>query len=70
VAGNAVSYKVSVSAAGHELGHKAGTTPGGTVRASVRGRLPKSARRLTVSVRVVDPLRNARTVVRSAKIRR
>jgi hypothetical protein len=70
VAENAVRYRVSVLAAGRALGHAAGTTPGGTVRVSLRGRLPKRARRLTVSVRVVDPLGNARTVTRSARIRR
>jgi hypothetical protein len=70
VAENAVKYRVSVAAAGHALGHTAGTTAGGAVRASVRGRLPKAARRITVSIRAVDPLGNARTVVRSARIRR
>lgn len=68
VPGNAVKYTVSVSAAGHALGHKTGTTPGGAVRVSVRGRLPKHAHRLAVSVRVVDPLGNARTVTRSVRI--
>lgn len=70
VAGNAVKYRVSASAAGHALGHTTGTTPGGTVQASVGGRLPRRARRLTVSVRVVDPLGNARTVARSGRIHR
>jgi hypothetical protein len=70
VPGNAVKYRVSVSAAGHALGHTTGTTPGGTVRVSVGGKLPKRARRLTVSLRVVDPLGNARTVTRSVRIRR
>jgi hypothetical protein len=70
VAGNAVKYRVSVSAAGRALGHTTGTTPGGTVRASVGGRLPKRAHRLIVSVHVVDPLGNARTVTRSGRIRR
>lgn len=70
VVGNAVRYRVSVSAAGHALGHTAGTTPGGTVRFSVGGRLPKRAHRLTVSVHVVDPLGNARTVIRSERIPR
>jgi hypothetical protein len=68
VAGNAVKYRVSVTAAGHALGHTTGTTPGGTVRVSVAGRLPKRAHRLTVSLRVVDPLGNARTVTRSGRI--
>jgi hypothetical protein len=70
VAGNAVKYRVSVTAAGHALGHTTGTTPGGTVRVSVGGRLPKRAHRLTVSLRVVDPLGNARTVTRSGRIPR
>lgn len=70
VAGNAVKYRLSVTAAGHALGHATGTTPGRTVRASVRGKIPKRVRRLNVSVRVVDPLGNARTVTRSARIRR
>jgi hypothetical protein len=69
VAGNAVKYRVSVSAAGRALGHTTGTTPGGIVRATVRGRLPKHAHRLAVSIRVVDPLGNARTVTRSVRIR-
>jgi hypothetical protein len=70
VAGNAVKYRVSVSGAGHALRHTTGTTPGGTVRVSLGGRLPKRVHRLTVSVRVADPLGNARTVTRSARIRR
>ena len=70
VAGNAVKYRVSVTAAGHAVGHTTGTTPGGTVRVSVGGRLPKRAHRLTVSLRVVDPLGNARTVTRSGRIPR
>ena len=70
VAGNAVKYRVSISAAGHALGHANGTTPGGTVRVSLRGRLPKRAHRLTVLVHVVDPLGNARTVARSGRIHR
>jgi hypothetical protein len=69
VPGNAVNYRVSVSASGHALGHTTGTNPGGTVRVSVGGRLPKRAHRLTVSIRVVDPLGNARTVTRSVRIR-
>jgi hypothetical protein len=70
VAGNAVKYRVSISAAGHALGHATGTTPGGTVPVSVGGRLPKRAHRLTISIHVVDPLGNARTVTRSGRIRR
>jgi hypothetical protein len=69
VAGNAVKYRLSVSAAGHALGHVAGTSPGGTVRVSLKGRLPRRARRITASLRVVDPLGNARTVTRSGRIR-
>jgi hypothetical protein len=70
VAGNPVKYRLSATAAGHALGHASGTTSGGTVRASVGGRLPKHARRITVSLRVVDPLGNARTVSRSYRIPR
>ena len=70
VDGNAVKYRLSVSAAGRALGHVAGTTPGGTVRVSLKGRLPKRARRLTASLRVVDPLGNARTITRSSRIPR
>jgi hypothetical protein len=70
VAANAVKYRLSVSAAGRVLGHAAGTTPGGTVRVSLRARLPKRARRITVSLRVADPLGNARTVARSVRLRR
>jgi hypothetical protein len=70
VAGNAVKYRVSVTAAGHAVGHTTGATPGGTVRVSVGGRLPKRAHRLTVSLRVVDPLGNARTATRSGRIPR
>ena len=70
VAVNTVKYRFSVTAVGHALGHATGTTPGGTVRVSVGGRLPRHARRITVSLRVVDPLGNARTVARSMRIRR
>jgi hypothetical protein len=70
VAPNAVKYRVSVSAAGRALSHATGTTPGGLVRVSLRARLPKRARRFTVSVRVADPLGNARTVARSMRLPR
>lgn len=70
VAGNAVKYRLSVTAAGRALTHASGVTSGGLVRLGVKGRFPKHARRVTVSVRVVDPLGNARTVVRSSRIRR
>lgn len=70
VQGNAVSYLLSVTAAGHALGHAIGTTFGGPVTASVRVRLPKHARRLTLSLKVSDPLHNSQTVTRSLRFRR
>jgi len=70
VAGNAVKYRLSVTAAGRALTHASGVTTGGLVRLGLKGRIPKHARRLTVSVRVVDPLGNARTVVRTSRVRR
>lgn len=70
VDGNVVKYRLSVTAAGHALGHVAGTTPGGTVRVSLKGKLPKRVHRLTVSLRVVDPLGNARTITSSGRIPR
>jgi hypothetical protein len=70
VDGNAVSYRLSVAGAGHTLGHIAGSTLGGSVKVSLKVKPPKRARRLTVSLHVVDPLGNARTVSRSAPIPR
>ena len=70
VAGNAVTYRLSLSAAGRALDHVAGSTTGGSVVASLNVRLPKRARRLALSLKVSDPLHNSRTVIRSARVRR
>lgn len=70
VQGNAVSYRLSVTAAGRALGHVTGTTPGGSVRAILKVKLPRHAKRVTASLKVTDPLRNSRTVTRSASVPR
>ncbi len=70
VQGNAVSYRLSVTAAGRALGHATGSTPGGTVTTSVKVRLPKHVKRFAVALKASDPLHNARTVTRSLKARR
>ena len=69
VEGNAVSYRFSVAAAGRALGHVTGTTPGGSVSAVVKVKLPKHAKRFTVTLKVTDPVHNSRTVTRSASVR-
>jgi hypothetical protein len=70
VQGNAVSYRFSATAAGRALGHVSGSTSGGSVKASLRVRLPRRARRVTLSLKVSDPLHNVRTVTRSQRLRR
>jgi hypothetical protein len=70
VEGNAVSYRLSVTALGRALGHVTGSTPGGSVTTSLRMKLPRRAKRFVISLKVSDPLHNARTVTRSVKIRR
>ena len=70
VAGNAVAYRLSVAAAGRTLGHVTGSTPGGRVNASFRMNVPRRAKRLVLSLKVSDPVHNARTVTRSLKVRR
>jgi hypothetical protein len=70
VAGNAVSFRASVRAGSRALGSKAGTTSGGTTALVVKVRPPKRAKRLTVVLRVADPLGNARSVSRSARLGR
>jgi len=70
VEGNAVSYRLSVTAAGRALGHVTGTTPGGSVTVSLKVKMPKHAKRETVSLKVADPLHNSRTVTSSARIPR
>lgn len=69
VTGNAVSYRVSVLAAGRRIGTKAGTTAGGATTIALKVRPRKGSRRLTVVLRVADPLGNARTVSRSLRLR-
>ena len=69
VEGNAVSYRFSVAAAGRALGHVTGTTPGGSVSAVVKVKVPKHAKRFTVTLKVTDPVHNSRTVTRSASVR-
>lgn len=68
VAANPVSYRVAVLAAGRRIGSKAGTRAGGTMAIVIKVRPPKRARRLTVVLRVVDPLENARSVSRSVRL--
>ena len=68
VAANPVSYRVAVLAAGRRIGSKAGTRAGGTMAIVIKVRPPKRARRLTVVLRVADPLENARSVSRSVRL--
>ncbi|MEK6273743.1 MAG: hypothetical protein AABM30_00220 [Actinomycetota bacterium] len=70
VAENAVSYRLQAVAAGRRLATRAGTTAGGTVRMALTVRPPRRARRVTISLRVADPLGNARTVARSPSLPR
>jgi hypothetical protein len=70
VAGNAVSYRLSVTAAGHALAHATGSTPGGAVSKSLGVKIPKRTKRVVVALKVSDPLHNARTVTRSARVPR
>lgn len=70
VAGNAVSYRLSVTAAGRTLGHVTGSTPRGSVNTSLRIKIPKHVKRLVLSLKVSDPLHNARTVTGSLRARR
>ena len=70
VAGNAVSFRAIVRAGSRALGSKAGTTSGGRTALVVKVRAPRRAKRLTVLLRVADPLGNARSVSRSAPVRR
>lgn len=69
VTGNAVSYRADILALGRRIGRKVGTSTGGTTSFELKVRPPKRARRLTVVVRVTDPLGNARSVSRSARVR-
>jgi hypothetical protein len=69
VTGNAVSYRADILALGRRIGRKDGTSAGGTTSIELKVRPPKRARRLTVVVRVTDPLGNARSVSRSARLR-
>ena len=69
VAANLVSFRVAVLAAGRRIGGKVGTRAGGTTAIVIKVRPPKRARRLTVVLRVADPLENARSVSRSARLR-
>jgi len=69
VADNAVSFRLSVSAGGRRIGGKIGSTAGGRATIALKVRPPKGARRLAVVLKVADPLGNARTVSRSARLR-
>ena len=69
VTANAVSYRADVLAAGRRIGRKVGTGAGGSTAIELKVRPPKRARRLTVVVQVTDPLGNARSVSRSARLR-
>jgi hypothetical protein len=68
IAANPVSFRVAVLAAGRRIGSKAGTRAGGTMAIVIKVRPPKRARRLTVVLRVADPLDNARSVSWTARL--
>lgn len=70
VAENTVSYKLQAVAAGRRVATRAGKTAGGNVRITLTVRPPRKARRVTVSLRVADPLGNTRRVARSASLPR
>ena len=69
VTANSVSYRADVIAAGRRIGRKVGTSAGGSTAVELKVRPSKRARRLTVVVQVTDPLGNARSVSRSARLR-
>ena len=52
------------------LATRTGTTTGTPISLSLTVRLPKTARKLTLRIVLTDPLGNARTLVRSAALRR
>jgi hypothetical protein len=68
VVGNAVSFRIEAVASGHRIGRKVGQTAGGTLRVVLTVRPPKRAQRVAISLRVADPLGNARTVGRSVSL--
>ena len=69
VAENVVSFRADVLAAGRRIGSKSGAAADGTTTVALKVRPAKRARRLTVVLRVADPLGNARTVSRSMRLR-
>lgn len=70
VAGNAVRFKLGIRAGAHVLATRSGTATSAPASFSLAIRPPKTARKLTLRVTLIDPLGNARTLVRTAALRR
>ncbi|MDX6505363.1 MAG: hypothetical protein QOG06_7 [Gaiellaceae bacterium] len=70
VAGNPVTFKVVLAVGSRALAIKRGTTTGGRRSFVVRIKAPAAARKLTMTVAVADPVGNAHTIRRVARIPR
>jgi hypothetical protein len=66
---NQVSYKLSVAAGSRVLAARHGTVSGQSTAFVLTVKPPKSTRKLTVILRVTDPVGNTRTIRRSRALR-
>lgn len=69
VEGNAVTYRVEISAQGFPLATRRGTTASAAVSLSLRIRPPKRSRSVKLEIAAHDPVGNERTVSRVVKLR-
>jgi hypothetical protein len=69
IEGNAVSYRVTVSARGVVLAARRGKTTSGPISLSLRIRPPTRARAVRIEISASDPLENVRTISRSLTLR-
>lgn len=65
VLGNAVRFKLRLQAGSHTLVAKKGTTAGEVASYVLTARAPKTARALTLTLTLVDPIGNTRTLRRT-----
>jgi hypothetical protein len=68
VMGNAVLFRLSIRAGARALAKRTGTTTGEAKSFGLRVKPPRAARRLTLTLSLVDPVGNTRTIRRTRQL--
>jgi hypothetical protein len=66
--GNAVAFRLSIRVGARTLARRTGTTTGEAKSFGLRVKPPRAARRLTLTLTLVDPVGNTRTIRRARRL--